>query len=403
MEYCGGGELFDRIVEKKVYREKEAQEILLQITQGIKYLHDNKIAHCDLKPDNLLFLTKDEDSKIKIIDFGMSRYSKHREYFTKFCGTSFYIAPEVHTGKYSYYCDIWSLGVIMFILLFGFPPFHGPNDVAIHAATKKGFTPKVMPGYGPWFPESKPISDAAKDLLGKMLDSDHAKRITAAEVLEHEWMTGSKASEEPLSHVMTELKSFQSSSKFKAALLVSMGDELSHDEVEELGKSFKAIDKNGDGMLTIDELKEAMASGIKGLGEKESKAAGDLAKMLMLADLNGDGVLSYEELMAASVHRKLVAKEERLWVQFCKLDKNGDGHVSAAEIVEALGKDGSAAAEMIKEVDKNGDGYVDYDEFLSLWLKDDRSKNQIRKRKRGEGKVSTFSWVLEFCLLQWGQ
>lgn len=375
MELCTGGELFDRIVQKKVYREKEAQEVLVQITQGLKYLHENKIAHCDLKPDNLLFLTAAEDAKIKIIDFGLSRYAKHREYFTKFAGTSFYIAPEVHTEKYSYYCDIWSLGVIMFILLFGFPPFHGPNDAAIHAATKKGFTAKTMDGYGPWFPASKPCSDAAKDLLAKMLESDHAKRITATEVLEHPWMTGKHASDKPMSHVLTELKSLQNNSKFKSALLVNMGDELSDVEIAELHKSFKAIDKNGDGMLTIDELKEAMKKGIgtEG-GTTDSKTATELHRILAMADLNGDGVLSYEELMASAVHRKLLAKEERLWVQFCKLDKNGDGHVSAAEIVESLGKDGLVAKEFIKEVDKNGDGFVDYDEFLSLWLKEDRAK-----------------------------
>jgi len=358
------------LLRRKIYREKEAQAVLRQITLGIKYLHDNKIAHCDLKPDNLLFLTTAEDSPLKIIDFGMSRFAKHREYFTKFCGTSFYIAPEVHQGKYSFYCDIWSLGVIMFILLFGFPPFHGANDIAIHAATKKGFTAKTQPGYGPWFPESRPCSDAAKDLLGRMLELDHAKRITADEVLSHEWMTGVKASEAPLAHVIGELQSFKSHSKFKSALLVSMGDELDHAEIEELGKSFRAIDKNGDGILTVEELKESM----KKVGGTESKQIAQLKAILDMADLNGDGVLSYEELLAAAVHRKLLAKEERLWVTFCKLDKNGDGHLSVAEVVETLGKDGKQATEMIKEVDKNGDGTIDYDEFMSLWLAEDRAK-----------------------------
>jgi len=258
---------------------------------------------------------------------------------------------------------------IMFILLFGFPPFHGANDMAIHAATKKGFTPKTMPGYGPWFPESKPVSASAKDLIARMLESDHAKRLTADEVLNHEWMTGHKTSDEPLGHVLGELKSFRSNSKFKAALLVSMGDELSSTEIEELGKSFKAIDQNGDGLLTVDELKEAM----KKMGDGDKKL-GEINNILQMADLNGDGVLSYEELMAAAVHRHLLAKEERLWVTFCKLDKNGDGHLSVAEVVESFGKESKAAAEMIKEVDKNGDGTIDYDEFMALWMKEDRAK-----------------------------
>jgi len=202
-----------------------------------------------------------------------------------------------------------------------------------------------------------------------MLDSDHAKRLTAAEVLEHPWMTGEKASEKPMEHVMSELKSFQTNSRFKSALLVSMGDELTADEIEELRKSFKKIDKNGDGNITVEELKEA----IKALGS-DTKMTQEMTNLMKMADLNGDGVLSYQELLAASVHRKLLNKEERLWVTFCKLDKNGDGTVSAAEIKEALGKDGESVAQMIKEVDKNGDGSVDYDEFLSMWLKEDRAK-----------------------------
>jgi len=273
----------------------------------------------------------------------------------------------------------------MFILLFGFPPFHGPNDIAIHNATMKGFTPKTKPGYGAWFPESKPVSDAAKDLIGCMLDSDHAKRITADEVLRHEWMTGEKASSHPLGHVLDEMKSFRSNSKFKAALLVSMGDELGQTEIEELGKSFRAIDKNGDGLLTVDELKEAMK---KGVSDEDNKQNREVQKILQMADLNGDGVLSYEELLAAAVHRKLLAKEERLWVTFCKLDKNGDGHLSVAEVVDALAKDGKIAADMIKEVDKNGDGTIDYEEFLSLWLKEDRAQlaSIVEKSKEREGK-----------------
>jgi len=269
----------------------------------------------------------------------------------------------------------------MFILLFGFPPFHGSNDLAIHNATMKGFNPKTLPGYGAWFPESRPVSAAAKDLLARMLEFDHAKRITADEVIRHEWMTGSKASAQPLGHVLEELKSFRSNSKFKAALLVSMGDELNSEEIDELHKSFKTLDKNGDGLLTVDELKEAMK---KGLDDDKTP----IQKILQMADLNGDGVLSYEELMAAAVHRKLLAKEERLWVTFCKLDRNGDGHLSVSEVVEQLGKDGKSATDMIKEVDKNGDGTIDYEEFLALWLKEDRAQlaSIVEKQKDKENK-----------------
>jgi len=359
MEFCGGGELFDRITARKRYTEKDAQPLLRQIVSGVKYLHDKKIAHLDLKPDNLLFLTPADDSKIKIIDFGLSQFGKHRQYLTKFAGTSYYIAPEVLAGKYSFHADIWSIGVITFILLFGFPPFHGDNDATIHAAIRKGFSPVTKAGYGPWFPSTMQVSDAAKDLIAKMLTLDQAKRITAGELLSHPWLTGEKASDHPLSHVTDQLKTFMATSKFKANLLITMGalgDMLSDDEMVELNKSFKQLDKNGDGKVTSQELKEALA---KYGDKKDAKEAQLIATLIQSGDLDGDGALSYEELVAASVNRKLVAKEERLWDLFCKLDKDGDRKVSPREIAEQLGKSGKEAEAMIREIDKNGDGVVE--------------------------------------------
>jgi len=380
MEYCGGGELFDRITSRKRYSEKDAQPILRQILSGVKYLHDKKIAHLDLKPDNLLFLTPADDSPIKIIDFGLSQFGKHRQYMTKFAGTSYYIAPEVLAGKYSFHADIWSMGVISFILLFGFPPFHGDNDATIHAGIRKGFQPVTKPGYGPWFPSSMQVSDSAKDLLTKMLTFDQAKRITADEVLAHPWMTGEKASEHPLSHVTDQLKNFLATSRFKANLLITMGalgDMLSDEEMVELNKSFKSLDKNGDGKISLGELKDALSK----YGDKEGKEAQFLQKLIKSSDLDGDGALSYEELVAASVNRKLIAKEERLWNLFCKLDQNGDRKVSPREIAEHLGKSGKEAEDMIREIDKNGDGLVDYEEFLGMWMeKENESLKPLIKK-----------------------
>jgi len=367
MEFCGGGELFDRITARKKYSEKDAVPIMKQLANGVKYLHDRKIAHLDLKPDNLLFANSSEDSPLKIIDFGLSQFAKQRQYMTKFAGTSYYIAPEVLGGKYSFHADIWSMGVIMFILIFGFPPFHGTEgkDAQIHAAIRKGFEPIVKPGYGPWFPANMPVSDAAKDLMSRMLVLDQAKRITADEILEHPWISGEKASDHPLDHVMGQLKTFMSTSRFKANLLVALGDMLSDDEMLALNDSFRKLDKNGDGKITVGELQDAMKQ-LKKEGKEDEGAATLMG--LMKADLDGDGALSYEELVAASVNRKLVNKEERLWTLFCQLDQDGDGKVSAKELSVALGKSNEAAAEMIKEVDKNGDGTVDYDEFLTMWM-----------------------------------
>jgi calcium-dependent protein kinase len=372
MELCSGGELFDRIKSQGNYSEKDAAKVLRQMFEGIRYMHSKGVAHCDLKPDNFLFLSKAKDAPLKIIDFGMSKFVKRREYFQVICGTPYYVAPEVIEGKYSEHCDLWSLGVVMFVMLFGYPPFyadqekHGDlTDEMIFKLVRKGFAVETKDGYGAHFPKAIPVSDSAKDLIGKLLNLDTAKRITATEALEHPWLTGEKASPHPLvGNVLTNLTSFTGTCKFKTAVLSLMTDYLGPDELSSLKKSFKEIDENGDGTITLAELKKAFAKGNNDLKINES----ELEKLLKMADIDGDGALSYDELVKTSVHRKLVAKEERLWEAFCKLDLNGDGRVSADEIAKVLG-DATKAKELIAEVDVNGDGTVDYDEFIKIWVK----------------------------------
>jgi len=203
MEYCSGGELFDRISSDGVgaadFSEKKAANILRQIVSSVFYLHQLGIAHCDLKPENFIFKGKDKSSTLKLIDFGMAKIVHWRMYHRRMNGTPYYIAPEVLGGHYNESCDMWSIGVIMFIIVFGFPPFHdntnNPNryksDQIIYDRVKKGFTPKVKPGYGSWFPADQPVSMACKDLIARLLRSDVAGRMTAEEAMSHPWLTGS--------------------------------------------------------------------------------------------------------------------------------------------------------------------------------------------------------------------
>jgi len=181
MEACFGGELFDRIQqvqEKRGFSELEASLILKQIFEGLAYLHSEvKVAHCDLKPDNFLFKDKKEDSEVKIIDFGMAKFLKN-EFYRDLCGTPYYIAPEVWEGKYASACDMWSMGVITFIMLYGYPPFHGQvpgkgqSDERIKQQIQKGFTPIVKEGFGQHFPARPKRSEASRKFIAKLLVSD---------------------------------------------------------------------------------------------------------------------------------------------------------------------------------------------------------------------------------------
>lgn len=375
MECASGGELFDRIKDQGAYSEKDASNVLRQMCEGIKYMHENKIAHCDLKPDNFLFADKSPTAALKIIDFGMSKFVQRRKYFKVICGTPYYCAPEVIQGKYSEHCDIWSLGVVMFVMLFGYPPFYADQekygsetDERIFKLIQSGFQPVTKAGYGPHFPASIPASDSAKDLIVKLLSSDIAKRLTAAEALEHPWLTGKTASDKPvLSNVLSNLKNFQANCKFKAAVLNMMSTSMSEDEISVLKKTFRDIDENGDGTITLSELKKALTK--SGSSVEEVRNTAELESIMKIADLNGDGVLSYDELLVTCVQKKMQAKEERIWEAFCKLDLDGDGKVSVEELTKVLTHNSQDAKALIAEVDVDGDGNVSYEEFIAMWTK----------------------------------
>eukprot|EP00823_Brevimastigomonas_motovehiculus_P003162 TRINITY_DN190_c0_g2_i1.p1 TRINITY_DN190_c0_g2~~TRINITY_DN190_c0_g2_i1.p1 ORF type:complete len:601 (-),score=191.27 TRINITY_DN190_c0_g2_i1:171-1973(-) len=404
LEPMYGGELFDRIKAMGTFSEKDAAQVLRQVMVGIKYMHEQKIAHCDLKPDNLLFLSKDRDSIIKIIDFGMSKFVQRRQYFDKFCGTAYYVAPEVLALHYSEHCDIWSMGVIMFVMLFGYPPFHSDpqnsvmdDNEQIYAQIKNGFTPEVKEGVGAWFPTAIPCSTSAQDLMSKMLIYDPSKRITAAEALEHPWLKGETADTAPrVDKVLQNLIQFSNHHAFKQAVCQLMSDYVSDQELTELKRVFREIDTNSDGKISISELKDALkkwspveskeeknsssssstdttststSTSTSSSDEKEQKYkeedANRLLQLIHAADVNGDGAISWNELTITSVQRKLCAKEERLYEAFCKLDLDFDGKITKSEIERVLGKD--AAPEIMLEADKNHDGIIDYDEFLAIW------------------------------------
>lgn len=363
MDVCGGGELFDRIKEQPDgnYSENDAADVLRQIAEGLKYMHEHKIAHCDLKPDNFLFEKKDKNSALKIIDFGMSKWVKRRKYFKSLRGTPYYIAPEVIQGRYTEHCDMWSMGVVMFVMLFGYPPFYAETDADIFRLILQGFEPVTKKGYKAHFPADIPCSENAKDLMSKLLTSNTTKRLTASEVLEHPWMTGGASKTPFLKTVINNLKDFTASSKFKTGILKIMADSMSEKELADIRAVFKELDADGNGKITVTELSHAMEKAGSNARNEEILA------LLTSADIDGDGTLSYEELLMTSVGRKISAKEERLWEAFSKVDLNHDGKLSAQEIQKVIGGDASEVAAMIKEADSDGDGEIDFDEFITMW------------------------------------
>jgi len=185
MELLTGGELFDRIVAKGSYSEKAASNVIKSVASAIAYLHQSGVVHRDLKPENLLYLNKSDDSPIKITDFGLAKFrGEEKEAMHTACGTPGYVAPEVLKGeKYDKAVDLWSLGVILYILLCGFPPFYHQNTNMLYKQIKKG-------EYDFPDPYWTDISESAKSLVRGLLTVDPKKRMSAKDVLAHQWIAG---------------------------------------------------------------------------------------------------------------------------------------------------------------------------------------------------------------------
>lgn len=221
MELCAGGELFGWIKNRsKYYNEKEAATMLRAIVNIVHRCHSMGVMHRDLKPENFLLSSKDEGAVLKATDFGLSVFIEKGRVYHDIVGSCYYVAPEVLLRSYGKEIDIWSAGVILYILLSGVPPFCAQTEEEIFCAILKQ---EVDLEDDPW-PD---ISASAKDLVRKMLTKDPKKRITAAQVLAHPWFR--EASKEPKTNVVAlRMKEFRSMSKVSSGARISLKDWASH-------------------------------------------------------------------------------------------------------------------------------------------------------------------------------
>ena len=368
MEECVGGELFERIAKRienhLMFNEKQAANIIAQIMSAVSYCHSQGICHKALKPDNILYSTKDDNSPLKVIDFGLSSIFKpsgeggEKKLMTNQVGTAYYVSPEIIQGSYDERCDIWSVGVILYILLCGYPPFNGPNDNEIY---KKILNMDLK------FPEDEwsNISDDAKDLLRHMICGQNA-RYTAAQVLEHKWVKkcapDSKGNINDLS--IQNLHNFKNASKIKKAMLTFIATRLKDKEIEKFKDIFMKIDKNKDGTLTLDEMRQGLST----ILQKD-----EIDEIFKSIDSNNTGKIDYTEFLAASIDQKLYLREERLMEVFQMIDKNNSGKISKKEIKKALkleGIDDESLKKVTETCDLNGDGEIDYNEFIDMMNKE---------------------------------
>ena len=362
MQECKGGEVFDHIIEhiqkKEMYSEKDAAIIFKQLMESIQYCHNNGICHRDLKPENLLYLNEggEKDNKIKIIDFGLSQIFINRKLSTK-VGTAYYVSPEILKGSYTEKCDIWSAGVILYILLSGDPPFNGPDDTSIYtkiANLKYSFPPNK------WFD----ISNEAKDLITHMICPEN-ERYSAKEVLSHPWLKN--ASSKPLTQFNfdpTFLFRYMNSNILKKMSLLFIASRLGDNEINDLEQIFSAFDTDKDGQISIQELRQGLLQ-LNSIHSCEK----DIDYLFKSIDVDKNFRIDYTEFLAATISEQMYLKKERLFEAFCMLDKDNNGKISKEELMEVLKLEKGKEKEIekyIEAVDINGDGNIDYKEFLQL-------------------------------------
>ncbi|TVU45642.1 hypothetical protein EJB05_05133, partial [Eragrostis curvula] len=337
MELCDGGELFDRIVARG-----------------------------------------SEDAQLKAIDFGLSVFFRPGERFTEIVGSPYYMAPEVLRRSYGPEVDIWSAGVILYILLCGVPPFWAETEQGVARAILRG---KLDMEREPW----PRISDGAKSLVRQMLQMDPKKRPTAQQVLEHPWLQNArKAPNVPLGDVVrARLQQFSAMNKFKKKAMRVIAEHLSVEEVEVIRDMFAIMDADKDGRVTLQELK----AGLKKVGSKLAEPEMEL--LMEAADVNGNGYLDYGEFVAITIHLQRLSNDDHLRTAFLYFDKDSSGYIERAELADALADDSgdtddAALNNVLREVDTDKDGRISFDEFVAMmkagtdWRKASRQYSRER-------------------------
>ena len=367
-EYCEGGCLFDLIQSNGPFTEIQASYIMHQLFSVVNYCHKMKIIHRDLKPENIL-VNKNENGfvKIKICDFGTSLCFKRGEIQDKIVGSIYYIAPEVLKKKYNSKCDLWSCGVIMYILLTALPPFGGSNNQTIIR--------KILIGEYDKTRLSKRCK-ACIDLIDKLLEKDISKRIRADAALKHKWFQIYKSKEirvdieDPkiIEAYLKNLKNYKKSSDIQEialAYLVHNHPEL--EEVDDACKLFGLIDKKGNGKIS----KEEFYNGLNPLYKNEN-LKNDIDKIFENLDTDGNKYIECEEFVRAAIDKSIFLTEENMKFAFNYFDKDGKGEITIDDLVSIFSGDVQNKGElekirkMIKDISSSRDEKIRFKDFCDI-------------------------------------
>ena len=366
-ELCQGGELFDKIMEKEKLDEDHSAYILFQVLSAVINCHNKNIVHRDLKPENIL-IDREEDNgylTIKIIDFGTAKIFEKDKAEQKVIGSAYYIAPEVLEKNYNEKCDLWSCGVILYILLTGKPPFGGSEDEIIRKI-KKGIYDES---------ELNNKSDESKDLIRKLLEMNPNKRLSAQQAIKHPWFEVTrtrekiiKMSEDKLSDFIKKLTTFKYQSKFQETALAFLVHNCLHlEEVKDIYKVFNAIDADCDGKISPVELAESLKHYYKGK-KSEQDINEEVRTIFKKIDNDGNNTIEYEEFVRAVIGKDKLLSDIFMRHTFNFFDKDGSGEITIQEMKAIFNNEieEDTIKKIVQEIDTDGNNEINFEEFKTM-------------------------------------
>mmetsp|Transcript_5860 Transcript_5860/g.14254 ORF Transcript_5860/g.14254 Transcript_5860/m.14254 type:complete len:557 (-) Transcript_5860:138-1808(-) len=404
-ELCEGGELYARLAKAGTYAEPDAAEATHQMLMAVGYLHSHNVVHRDLKLENFLYESNDDQSALKLIDFGFAKVWDPTILMMASCGSIAYVSPDVLVGHgYTNKCDLWSLGVIVFMLLSGYPPFHG---------SEKDMRVKILNGSTDWSHKSrwKNVSQDAIDFVKQLLVKDPAARLDTATALQHRWIVSRASAREkaPMlnKEILRSLRKYADASRVRRAVLQLLAQELAPEETKELREIFLQTCSSGDGTIRLSELKAAIRGTREGSGSSPTapspmgapspktpasimrrEKSDVLNQLFSVLDSNADEQIYYSDFLAATVDTRSQLRREAVQAAFNRLDADSSGGISVNDLRTVIGDtfEGVNVELLVKEADAGGKGELSFADFMRIL--DDCDATPVSPQRRRAGLFS---------------
>lgn len=383
MDICTGGTLLETLCRQSRFSEGDASNVMRQILSALAYLHQANFVFRDLKTENIMFskqVVQGTVGNIKLIDFGLCCPFERGTKIAKAAGTPYSVAPELVTApvQYDQRCDAWSAGVVMYIILSGQYPFRGKTKEELLNRIRRdpvSFKDKC------W----RKVSKKAKTLLAELLRKKSENRCEVIEALEHPWMrnTTSLPDTNIMEDVVDTMVHFQSLNMLQKAAITALAWRASDDDTCHLRQIFEALDRDGNGHITVPELKSAFDK--CGVAIPEDVSFNQLGT-------DGNDTIEYTEFLAVALDKRKILKEDVVWEAFKVFDQDGSGNVTKKELVKILtGRTSDKIRQVhgeapiqawLESYDTSDDGVIDFDEFMNmLQCTQDENPGAVKKQK----------------------